>query len=307
MSVVVPVLPAAAAPIQKPRVWIVFVLFLGVLFGGGFAQVMARALWGAGEGFWLSAHGVPADQAVQSVTDQMTALLASPGGLIAFLFVPFEVVLMLAAVLPALCSPEGLCSRLGMVRPNLPAWALPVVAVGLLAPLALGMALASRLVPLDGLMPHYDGVRWAGFSLFITLAPPFVEELFFRGLVQRRLLSRWSPWLAIPVTAALFALSHGNLPQMCVTFVVGLWLGVLAWRTGSIWPGMLCHAFWNGGVQLGAFAMLLGLVPATLPLAVLVPAGVLIAGCFLVACWVLARRPDGMSASPAAVPMGTAA
>jgi hypothetical protein len=40
---------------------------------------------------------------------------------------------------------------------------------------------------------------------------------------------------------------------------------------------------------------------------VLVPAGVLVAGCFLVSCWVLARRPEGVSLNPAAVPMGTAA
>jgi hypothetical protein len=26
---------------------------------------------------------------------------------------------------------------------------------------------------------------------------------------------------------------------------VGLWLGVIAWRCGSVWPGMICHASMN--------------------------------------------------------------
>jgi membrane protease YdiL (CAAX protease family) len=307
MSVVAPAIPTSVKPTRKPRVWKVFVLFLGVLVGGTLAQLMAVIMWSACQGFWLGAHGVPADQIGSMVADRMAAMQASPWGIIAFVYGPFQLIIALAAVLPALRSAEGLRARLGMVRPALPAWALPLVAVGLFVPLAVGMALATRLVPLDALRPHYDGLRWAGLALFATVVPPFVEEMFFRGYVQRRLLSRWSPWLAIPVTSALFALSHGNLPQACFTFTLGLWLGVLAWRTGSVWPGMICHAVLNGTWQLWAFATLFGLLPATLPLAVVVPAAVLIAGCFLMACWVLVRRPEGMISSPAAMPMGTAA
>jgi membrane protease YdiL (CAAX protease family) len=307
MSVVAPAIPTRMEPARKPRVWKVFVLFLGVQVVGALAQIMARMMWGAGQGFWLGAHGVPADQIAQVITDQMTALMASPWGVVAFVYGPFQLVVGLAAVLPALRSPEGLRARLGMVRPALPAWALPLVAAGLFVPLAAGMALATRLAPLDALRAHYDGWRWAGLALFATVVPPFVEELFFRGFVQRRLLSRWSPWVAIPVTSALWALTHGNVPQACWVFAVGLWLGVLAWRTGSVWPGMVCHAVLNGVWNLWIFGTLFGLLPATLPLAVVVPAAVLIAGCFLVSCWVLVCRPEGMSPAPAAVPMGTAA
>jgi membrane protease YdiL (CAAX protease family) len=46
------------------------------------------------------------------------------------------------------------------------------------------------------------------FVLFIAAFPGFNEELLFRGYIQRRLLARWSPWLAISVTSALFALMH---------------------------------------------------------------------------------------------------
>jgi membrane protease YdiL (CAAX protease family) len=278
-------------------------MFLAVQVVAAFGQIMARIIWGGCQGAWLGAHGVPADEIAQTIASEMAALLASPGGLIAFLYLPFQLTIALAAIIPALWSPEGMRARLGLVRPALPAWALPVVAVGLLVPFAMGAALASRLAPLAALLPHYDQPSWAGFALFLTVVPPFVEELFFRGYVQRRLLSRWSPWVAIPITSALFALSHGNLLQVCVTFLVGLWLGALAWRTGSVWPGMVCHAFWNGALQLWAFGTLYQIVPETVPLAVRVAASVLVAGCFLVSCYVLARRLEGVKPSPTVVPV----
>ena len=69
-------------------------------------------------------------------------------------------------------------------------------------------------------------------------------------------------------TAMLFSIIHGNLPQICVTFFMGIWLGVLAWRTGSVWPGMVCHACWNGAWQLWAIGNRFEVLPDTLPLVV---------------------------------------
>src|SRR5262249_36538871 len=132
-------------------------------------------------------------------------------------------------------------------------------------------------------------------------------ELFFRGYIQRRLLKRWSPAVAILITAALFALSHGNLPQIAVTFPMGIWLGVLAWRTGSVWPSMLCHVFWNAMVHVAGIAYHHEVLSPTLALAVAVAAVGLGLACFVLSLRVLARRPEVASAPTTEEPVLTAA
>jgi membrane protease YdiL (CAAX protease family) len=47
------------------------------------------------------------------------------------------------------------------------------------------------------------------------------------------------------VTALLFAVAHLNVIQAVFALPLGIWLGIMAWRTGSIWPGVLCHAVVN--------------------------------------------------------------
>jgi membrane protease YdiL (CAAX protease family) len=94
----------------------------------------------------------------------------------------------------------------------------------------------------------YEQLTWTDgllFLAFVTVVPPMVEELLFRGYIQRRLLRRWSPWVAIPATSLLFAVAHLDPHLMVVAFPLGLWLGWVAWRTGSVWPAVCCHAFVN--------------------------------------------------------------
>ena len=82
--------------------------------------------------------------------------------------------------------------------------------------------------------------RWGYFA--IGLLAPVCEELVFRGAVLRALL-RWTPchWLAIAISALLFALIHANPIQMPHAFLVGLLLGWLYYRTDSIVPGIVYH------------------------------------------------------------------
>ena len=83
--------------------------------------------------------------------------------------------------------------------------------------------------------------RWG--YLVVGLLAPVCEELVFRGAVLRTLL-RWKPanhWLAIAISAVLFALIHVNPAQMPHAFVVGLLLGWLYYRTDSVVPGVVYH------------------------------------------------------------------
>jgi len=82
--------------------------------------------------------------------------------------------------------------------------------------------------------------RWG--YLAVGLLAPVCEELVFRGAVLRSLL-RWAGhhWVAISVSALLFALVHANPAQMPHAFVIGLLLGWLYYRTDSVVPGVVYH------------------------------------------------------------------
>ena len=79
--------------------------------------------------------------------------------------------------------------------------------------------------------------------LVVGLMAPLAEEVVFRGAVLRALL-RWKenkPWLAIAVSALLFSAVHMNPAQLPHTFLVGLLLGWMYYRTDSIVPGVVYH------------------------------------------------------------------
>lgn len=81
--------------------------------------------------------------------------------------------------------------------------------------------------------------RWG--YLAVGLLAPLSEEMVFRGAILRQLLQSYAPWTAIAVSALLFALVHFNPAQMPHAFVIGLLLGWMYWRTGSILPGVAFH------------------------------------------------------------------
>ena len=78
--------------------------------------------------------------------------------------------------------------------------------------------------------------------LVVGLLAPLAEELVFRGAILRSLL-KWNsrPWVAIVISAALFSAAHLNPAQIPHTFLIGLLLGWMYWRTDSIVPGVVFH------------------------------------------------------------------
>jgi sodium transport system permease protein len=85
--------------------------------------------------------------------------------------------------------------------------------------------------------------------LLFAVTPAICEELLFRGVILRALLSRTSPLVAIGVSAAMFGIFHVDIYRLLPTTLLGAVLGFIAWRSGSIWPSMLAH-FLNNGVLL---------------------------------------------------------
>jgi membrane protease YdiL (CAAX protease family) len=97
------------------------------------------------------------------------------------------------------------------------------------------------------------GVHGLGILIvFVLLAigAPLVEELFFRGLLQRSLSRRFGRPVAIAGSAALFGLAHFELLQLPALILFGVVLGVLADRTGRLGPGIVAHATFNAATVL---------------------------------------------------------
>lgn len=78
--------------------------------------------------------------------------------------------------------------------------------------------------------------------LSICVVPGIFEEIFFRGLVQGTLDLSMSPRDAMIVQAVIFAIAHVNFIGFFTYLVfMGLYLGWLRNRSGSLVPGMLVH------------------------------------------------------------------
>jgi membrane protease YdiL (CAAX protease family) len=88
---------------------------------------------------------------------------------------------------------------------------------------------------------------WVGY-VDVALLTPVFEELLFRGLLQPKLelaLSSTEAWI---VQAALFAAAHLSPVILVTHFGMGLALGWVRRRSGSLLPGIVLHAAWNAWV-----------------------------------------------------------
>lgn len=79
---------------------------------------------------------------------------------------------------------------------------------------------------------------------FIVVAP-VAEELFFRGVAYNAWLRERGPRFALYGSAALFAVIHTSLFALVPIFALGVALGLLYRRTGSLVAAMAMHAGFN--------------------------------------------------------------
>lgn len=86
---------------------------------------------------------------------------------------------------------------------------------------------------------------WGGILRVIVLAP-IVEELIFRGVIFSGFQRIYPAFLAILFSAVLFSLFHLNPWQLVPTFLLGLLLGLIRLRTGSLLAAIFIHALHNG-------------------------------------------------------------
>lgn len=97
----------------------------------------------------------------------------------------------------------------------------------------------------------------AGITQWITTASPWLlvllmgvlpavcEETCFRGFVLGGLRVSVPDRWAVLISAAAFGLAHSVVQQSLSAGVLGVLIGYLAVRWGSIWPGVVFHATYN--------------------------------------------------------------
>lgn len=90
---------------------------------------------------------------------------------------------------------------------------------------------------------------WISVVLLMALVPAICEELAFRGFIFGGLVRERGKLRAVVLTAIMFGISHGVLQQSIAASIMGLALGWITLRTGSIIPCILIH-FTNNALSV---------------------------------------------------------
>lgn len=219
------------------RPWVVFLVYFTavvlIVFVSGVALITLRA--------W--SPGVPDGDLTQSLPGLLAGSLAASTALL------LTVVLAERPLEPA---------RLGLVPGRETGRALGVVVLGMLA---LGQALDSTsqlggfqdvgtMAMVRRALQGALGPELVGAILVIGVVAGAAEEIFFRGVMQRRLRFFWRPAPAIAVTSVGFALLHVNpydphLAPFALTFALSLYLGFVVEVARSTLPAIVCHVLNN--------------------------------------------------------------
>jgi hypothetical protein len=84
-----------------------------------------------------------------------------------------------------------------------------------------------------------------GMFLYSVILAPVSEELTFRGVTLRQAKKYLPFWAANLFQAVLFGVFHMNLIQGVYAFFLGLFLGYVCEKSGSIYYSILLHMLFN--------------------------------------------------------------
>lgn len=97
----------------------------------------------------------------------------------------------------------------------------------------------------NDLVDRANGALLPLLVMLVVIGAPIVEEIVYRGLLQRPLLNGFPAPLVIVFVAAVFALIHFRPVEYPGLFAVGLVFGVCAWRTGRVGLAVAAHIGFN--------------------------------------------------------------
>jgi len=228
---------------RKPRVWTIYVTFVVLLIAMLAAAVgWVFVLWVVEDIRRAQAGMRPIDP------HDLVSLLMTPFGLLPDAVLN-SVMEAGAVIVPTLLVRRSVRQRLRLVKPRGPAWAWLIAAVGgigysLLFDVAMRrLGLRSEpLEQLDLMFRALGPVLLCVSTIVVGGLAPLTEELVFRGYIQTRLEQRHGALLAILISSVLFGIFHMDLVHGTFACGFGVYMGILAWRTGSIYPAIIAHA-----------------------------------------------------------------
>ncbi len=89
------------------------------------------------------------------------------------------------------------------------------------------------------------------FMIFsIAVVPAVCEEIMFRGYVMRLLEKSSGVILAILLSGLIFGLFHLRITQLIPLSLIGMLLGWVTIKTGSLYPAVIMHFVHNGATVL---------------------------------------------------------
>lgn len=86
--------------------------------------------------------------------------------------------------------------------------------------------------------------------LFVAVFPAIFEEILFRGVMMTRFEKMFNKDISLAMVSMIFAIIHQNIHSLLWLFCMGLFLGFLRNKSGSIFPGIFAHFFLNGSLIL---------------------------------------------------------
>ncbi|MEO1616002.1 MAG: ABC transporter permease subunit/CPBP intramembrane protease [Planctomycetota bacterium] len=139
------------------------------------------------------------------------------------------------------------------LRLRMPHWT--TLPIGLLFALAMHPTyvmlskLVSGLYPISeqaalAMKPFSDQIAaapWSSTLLLMAVLPAVCEEIAFRGFIFGGLVRDRGRVRAVLVTALMFGISHGVLQQSICASIMGVVLGWITLRTGSLLPCIIIH------------------------------------------------------------------
>lgn len=101
------------------------------------------------------------------------------------------------------------------------------------------LAALLSLITIEPKLPSW----WWLFALNNLLLTCVIEEVFFRGVIQSKLIKIFNPVVGLFIASVLFGLAHfaGGVTYMLVAALAGFLYGFVYLSTGKIWHAILIH------------------------------------------------------------------
>ena len=110
------------------------------------------------------------------------------------------------------------------------------------------------ILDLNGALQPETTLGFVLLFIAVVIIAPLGEELLFRGFLQHFLEKYWKDITkAVLVTSLFFAFIHMNSYWFIQIYLLGIFLGYLSWKSGSIIPSLILHSINNGAAILLSF------------------------------------------------------